>query len=53
MITITINEDTARKALSLAYSRLGQLDAQGDQAREVAAALYGALAVADNEAHHA
>jgi hypothetical protein len=43
MSTVTVSEDIASKALSLAYSRMGQNDAQGEQARTVARALYDAL----------
>jgi hypothetical protein len=44
---ITIDESTARKALSLAYSRMGQHDNQGEQAREVASILWAALGDVD------
>jgi hypothetical protein len=47
MSTVTIPEDIARKALSLAYSRMGQSDAQGEQARTVARALYDAIGLAE------
>jgi hypothetical protein len=46
---IEVTEDIARQALSLAYSRMGQSDGQGEQARTVAAALYASLATADHE----
>lgn len=54
MNTVTISEDIARKALSLAYSRIGQSDAQGEQARTVARALYDALddRSSDHERQH-
>lgn len=41
--TIQIDANTASAALSLAYSRMGQQDAQGDQARMVARVLYAAI----------
>lgn len=40
---VTIDDDIASKVLSLAYSRMGQKDAQGDQARAVVAALHAAF----------
>ena len=45
---VLLSEGIARQALSLAYSRLGQRDAQGGQARAVAAALNDALNVLEN-----
>jgi hypothetical protein len=49
MREVTVAEDVARMALSLAYSRMGQGDGQGEQARTVAAALYTALGGLDDD----
>jgi hypothetical protein len=46
---IEIEENIAREALSLAYSRMGQRDDQGVMAHRVAVAIHAALTKADRE----
>jgi hypothetical protein len=46
---LEIEENIAREALSLAYSRMGQRDDQGVMAHRVAVAIHAALTKADRE----